>query len=288
MAEGQKSQNAGSFIKSNFKIIENSILFAILFMLEKLMDLEFKCPKDNILGLVYGMVFFFVPTGIVAIVAHYFDPIPDDNGNEDTQNPQRSGKVPAGKKGTQNKTTKGSCCKSIICCLFNYKAPIFWLLIIITDGRYLECLVKSAANLAETNRTRMALPVGWTAIKDNYLPISQITGLLLILVVVLLIFCLPKSKCKCAKRCNDYIKEEERKYLRTAAKEEEKEFINALVIKIPDAEFQTKCKNLEEDYELTIVPKMKGTRREEVIKMIEIRNASQQERQSSKSTTGTP
>ncbi|XP_068122305.1 uncharacterized protein [Hyperolius riggenbachi] len=274
--------NALSFFKSY--IIENSILCFMLFSLEKLMDLEFKCPKDNTLGLVYGMVFFFAPTGIVAIVAFHFNSqkrwcIPHDKGNgpageedtqsrqrsgnvpaggEDTQSRQRSGNVPAGEEDTQNpllsenvpagrkdeaiqsKTTECSCCKPIICFFFNYKVPIIWLLIIITDGQYLECLVKSAADLAETNRTRTDPPLDWTTIKDNYLKsIFQIVGVLLIFLVFLLLFCIPKCKCKWAQRCDELINEAEMG-LRKAATDKQKEVLHPPVVTIP------KCKNWRE------------------------------------------
>ncbi|XP_040214506.1 uncharacterized protein LOC120944785 [Rana temporaria] len=221
MFSGQKGKmkNVASFIKENVNIVENSILGIVLLGLEKLMDLEFTCPADEGLGIGYSLVFLIVPTLIVGFVACYF--IQEGlygkarkKGNSaeirgGTEEGDTAINVQSNLETSETKTeTKNAKCG--ICCaktFFVIKVVVAWILIVLTDGRYGDCFVRSVDERIK-NPHYSALSA--KEILNNYLThLFQIIGLILILLAIILVcFCELKiksilSSCggKCRRKC---------------------------------------------------------------------------------------
>lgn len=158
-----KTPNVASFIKENVNIVGNSILVMVLLGLEKIMDLEFQCPADKPLAIVYSLAFFVIPTAIVFIVACYIST--GGNGAEMKGSTEEEGR-------TESMEAKnGGCCANIKSRFFVIKVVVIWVLIVMTDGRYGDCFVKSVDELKEikNSNTSHISPLSWTEVRDNYL-----------------------------------------------------------------------------------------------------------------------
>ncbi|KAM5147990.1 uncharacterized protein ACMZJ9_011627 [Mantella aurantiaca] len=199
-----KMKNLASFIRENFNIVGNSILVVVLLGLEKLMDLEFNCPADKPLAIVYSLVFLIVPTAMVLLVGCYLSPQgmcckgnsteikagaeKDNVGSESFQILEMS------EQKTEPRNAMCRCCSETLQGhFFAIKATVFWILIVVTDGRYLGCFVKSVDELRDINNSNSLYsepPLSWTEVRDNYLiHLIQIIGLILILLLLMAIVC---------------------------------------------------------------------------------------------------
>ncbi|XP_073447673.1 uncharacterized protein [Aquarana catesbeiana] len=177
-----KMPNVASFIKENVNVVGNSILVMVLLGLEKIMDLEFRCPADKPLAIVYSLVFFIIPTAIVLVVACY---ISTGGKSSKTGTRGNSAEIKGGTEEgciesmeisetkTETKNPKcGCCCANIKSHLFEIKVVVLWVLIVMTDGRYGDCFVKSVDELIEiknSNISHRIPPLSWTEVRNNYL-----------------------------------------------------------------------------------------------------------------------
>ncbi|XP_040214504.1 uncharacterized protein LOC120944783 [Rana temporaria] len=195
-------ENLARLITKNFNVVQTSFLALTLLFLEKIMDMEFVCPEMNHwLAVGYSLVFLLAPALIVLVVACYFSP-PEwcckkkTNNTNNGQGGQED--VPLSGEGDEtNQPASPSCWDNFITCLKDYKAVFLWLLIVLTDGRYLDCLVKSASAVA--NNCTRPLPDCSKEYDFTVVQISQITGLVSILLVIF-VFCACKCKSK-SERC---------------------------------------------------------------------------------------
>ncbi|XP_077323561.1 uncharacterized protein LOC143957994 [Lithobates pipiens] len=200
MSSGRKGKmaNVASFIREQFNIVENSILVVVLVGLEKIMDLEFQCPADKPLAIVYSLAFLSIPTAIVLVVACYISRRGNSAGIEGGTEEGCVESMEMSESKTETKNPKcGCCCANIKSRFFEMKVVAVWLLIVITDGRYGDCLVTSLDELKEvknSNITHRISLLSWTEVRNDYLThLFQIVGLVLILLAIIVV-------CSCESR----------------------------------------------------------------------------------------
>ncbi|XP_053324742.1 uncharacterized protein LOC128499827 [Spea bombifrons] len=157
------SQKLSHLIKSSFNILATSLLAFLLIVLEKLMETEFTCPSDPTLGICYSCAFFFLPILVLIALSMKYSP----------------------------GVSCGRCsCPGFWCgCLQVSVAPLLWCLILLTDGRYLTCFLKSATGKVTSG------------VKE----ISQIIGLILITVFIIAMLVIPQLQ-MCESSCVDTLK----------------------------------------------------------------------------------
>lgn len=246
-----KMKNVASFINDHIDIVGTSILGIVLLVLEKLMDLEFKCPAPPTLAMFYSLVFLVIPTIIVGLVVGKVSPkgicckiksaTEEDNGEANTESNKSLQDKDKSETKTETKQTTCLCacikkcfecikslffwiralgawiltvikdrrcsadmdmsgteclCACIKTCFEFIKSQFFWIkavgawiLIVITDGRYFACL-ETSVDLMKTNNSNGS----WT---DSYsIQKFQMSGLILILIVVFVYLYCKKTCCK--------------------------------------------------------------------------------------------
>ncbi|XP_072275330.1 uncharacterized protein [Pyxicephalus adspersus] len=193
-----KMKNLASFIKEHFNIVGNSLLAIVLLGLEKLMDLEFICPNDKPLAICYSLVFIFVPTLMVGFVAWYFNPkkmcckTGEKESNTDIVITNEDYDGERNTYAIKNENCR-HCFETLQHHFFPFKAVVIWGLIVITDGRYGACFVKSVYDLTEINHSNISSgkpALTWRELSsDNLIQVFQIIGLLLIFLIIIVTVC---------------------------------------------------------------------------------------------------
>ncbi|XP_078501600.1 uncharacterized protein LOC144756000 [Lissotriton helveticus] len=160
--------------KSVFPVLKVSVMTLILFVFEELMEVEFTCPADRRWKRFYSLAFFCFPACFWFLLSLLL---------------QQSSFTVCRFKG----------CQCSLCCSVLGKAvlPSFtWAIILLFDGRYLDCLANSYMNNTST------MVKGGQPPTETYL-LSQMIGMLLFLVVLLgflLVSYFPVWYCKCGER----------------------------------------------------------------------------------------
>ncbi|XP_073447408.1 uncharacterized protein [Aquarana catesbeiana] len=230
-----RMENLGTFINKNFNVVQTSFLALIFLFLEKIMDMEFMCPENyHGLAVAYSMVFLVVPALIVLAVTCYFRSTEtcctkkkkatnNGKGGQEKESLTGKGKVKA-QEGCCCSCCK-PCCKT---CWKDYKAVLFWLIIVLTDGRYMDCLVNSASAI-HTNCTVPLPKCPKPDFIDVVVQISQIIGLLLILVVIFF-YCVCKCKSKSglyAERYEDILLQVTEDTIKQKTKKKQEEYVES-------------------------------------------------------------
>ncbi|XP_071983420.1 uncharacterized protein [Engystomops pustulosus] len=223
--------NFDDYVKAIYDFAASPVIALILISLESLLENEFVCPTNQVFGIMYSLVFIIGTTLIIMVL---FNPCKCSLLGDDATEPE-----------TVEDIEDSQCCDLSCCGIFRamgnfvrkYKAPIFWSLILITDGRYLVCLVESArGKYEETTEINTFLP-----------QIVQMAGLGLILIFVLIMQIKCESK---AKRYENKHKEAILKYTQKALQERREEKLKDYVKQHmePDS-WDPKYLNAQEDWE---------------------------------------
>ncbi|XP_078497540.1 uncharacterized protein LOC144753875 [Lissotriton helveticus] len=187
--------------KSVFPILKVSVVTLILFVFEELMEVEFTCPAEQRWKRFYSLAFFCFPASFWFLLSLLLQ---------------------------QSYFTVCRCkggCQCSLCCSVLGKAflpSILWVIILLFDGRYLDCLAKSykksASNIVE----------GGQPPTQAYL-LSQVIGMLLFLVVllgILLVSYFPVWYCKCGEQvCKEGRSYDEIQYEQLMVEEAESQII---------------------------------------------------------------
>ncbi|XP_073498903.1 uncharacterized protein [Phyllobates terribilis] len=173
----QRPKDLAKIIRSNIDLAGAPLLALILLGLEKLMETEFICPNIQWLQILYSLIFIVGTTAILCIFVcscwccnrcgtrHVVEDIEQGPCTyQDCKDCDCCGRRCC------------SCCtKPLYKFVMSFRAPIFWILILVTDGRYFNCFFESA--------------VITTTVKQHVLQIIQMVGLVLILLFVIVVLC---------------------------------------------------------------------------------------------------
>ncbi|KAG6921041.1 hypothetical protein G0U57_010906, partial [Chelydra serpentina] len=149
--------------RKNVSVASASLCSVILTGIEKIMEVEFKCPEKK-WRIGYSLCYFFLPFLVFILMGLAFQPECCSSDN-------------------------GCCCSRCGCgCLIKVLMPsVIWIAILLLDGRYMACMWKTS----EEN-----IPADNTKQPSNFYIASQISGLLAVLLIV---FSFSVFKC-CSRR----------------------------------------------------------------------------------------
>ncbi|XP_040214503.1 uncharacterized protein LOC120944781 [Rana temporaria] len=223
---------------SYFNILSTTGLALLLLLLEKLVESDFECPGDAMMSFGYSLFFIVVPCLILLFLGWKFSDLPC--------------------------ASCGSCwsgCRSCYTFIRISTAPMLWFLIVLSDGRYLECLAKF-----------LRRGEGNAIVK----PIGQVVGLLGICVLIALrLFLSSCNCCRCAQdtRANwheqkyeEYLLREVEDGIRKKANKIHEAYVEVLVEKaFSGGNCQTGIKGWMKNLE-TLVSKAKKNAKKEIRK----------------------
>ncbi|XP_073447668.1 uncharacterized protein [Aquarana catesbeiana] len=205
-------QNLASFFNKQFNFAHTSILALALLALEKFMEMEFVCPKDKHLeAIMYSLAFLIEPTLIVLAVAYFYSSSEIRCrccrccGSKTRTANNNTGNVEGGQENVSLNDGGGEtqkCCQTKwdACKIFlnDYKAVFFWIAIVFTDGRYVDCLMNSwsATDKNCTKTVDGPLPDCSQAYDYDVLQLSKVCGLSIILLTMAVYLCIFGSKSK--------------------------------------------------------------------------------------------
>ncbi|XP_075768139.1 uncharacterized protein LOC142821193 isoform X2 [Pelodiscus sinensis] len=145
----------GKFVdlwRNHYTVISTSAFYLVLVVVEHSMDPDFKCPEGNGMIIGYSLCYIIIPPLGLFLVGLIFQP------------PCRS---------QCNNCDREKCKRCCGICLKSFVPAVLWIIIILLDGKYFDCLCKSPK---VTCPARSSPPV--TAYH-----ISQFIGLVFILVI---------------------------------------------------------------------------------------------------------
>ncbi|XP_018419881.1 PREDICTED: uncharacterized protein LOC108793431 [Nanorana parkeri] len=155
----------GSYSGAGTKIVDTALLTFSLIGIQAILDSSFQCPSNAYslaLGAIYSLSFFLCPAIVFIYLGLYHFP-------------------------GFNKKQCCPCWSGNWACIYVVmkvgKAPLIWLLIAMTDGRYLTCFVVVVSNYRLDH--------------DLYLFIFQTSGMLAITLFVVLWYYISKCTCLC-------------------------------------------------------------------------------------------
>nr|XP_025037551.1 calcium homeostasis modulator protein 6-like [Pelodiscus sinensis] len=149
--------------KDQFGIVSTSVCSLILIVLEKVMEVEFKCPAEQYWRIVYSVVYFVIPAVSLFFLSAAFLPGEDED------------------------------CECCCCCcgvLLKALVPsVIWVTLLLLDGRYVAC-----AHEIPQNKDTLAAGADYPT--WSYI-ISQIAGLALVAISALSFFLNKRCKSCC-------------------------------------------------------------------------------------------
>ncbi|CAM5131424.1 unnamed protein product [Natator depressus] len=147
--------------QKEFGIASASLCSLILLGVEKIMELEFKCPPSHYWKVRYSLCYFLIPAMVLFLLSLAFQP--------------------------QCPNSVMGCC-NIHCLGKTFLPSIIWTVILLLDGRYVACLCKASEETITADNKEQP--------SDSYI-ISQISGLGITLgIVVILFICKKCSECR--------------------------------------------------------------------------------------------
>ncbi|CAM5174174.1 unnamed protein product [Eretmochelys imbricata] len=149
--------------QKEFGIASASLCSLILLGVEKIMELEFKCPPSHYWKVCYILCYFLMPAMVLFLLSLAFQP-----------------ECP-------NSVT--GCC-NIHCLWKTFLPSIIWTVILLLDGRYVACLYKASEEIITADNKEKP--------SDSYVK-SQISGLGITLGIVFILF-VYKKRSQCCKR----------------------------------------------------------------------------------------
>ncbi|XP_077133056.1 uncharacterized protein LOC143787838 [Ranitomeya variabilis] len=173
----QKPKDLAKIIRSNVDLAGAPLLALILLGLEKLMETEFVCPNIKWLQILYSLTFIIGTTAILCVFVCSCWCCNRCGTRSIVSNIEQG---PC----TYQDCIDCECCGTKCCSCFSeywykvvmrFRVPIFWILILITDGRYIHCLFESN--------------VITTTVKQHILQIIQMVGLGLIFIFAIVVLC---------------------------------------------------------------------------------------------------
>ncbi|XP_069823321.1 uncharacterized protein [Dendropsophus ebraccatus] len=106
-----------TFFLKHYNILGTPVFALLLLVLEDIMDLDFSCPSDLVLGRWYSAMFFTMPSLVLWLLGYKLS-------------------------GGRNKTLTQP--RQIYYCLKEiFYGPLLWVLILLADGRHLACFLTS-------------------------------------------------------------------------------------------------------------------------------------------------
>ncbi|XP_069508957.1 uncharacterized protein [Ambystoma mexicanum] len=153
----------------NKSLLTMSMLSMALFEVEDLLGGEFKCPQGQALGIAYGLLYFLAPALAWFVLGLRV----------------AAGSSPCCPPGSHS---CGASCFST-CCLPFLRActlPAVWILILLLDGRYDECIIDAMIN-EQTTTTATAQGVGQYSLYYTYIQMSAIAAIALLIILVVLL-----------------------------------------------------------------------------------------------------
>ncbi|MEE6472261.1 hypothetical protein FKM82_009554 [Ascaphus truei] len=157
--------------KSQGLIVKTLFTALILFLLEEMMEVEFVCPPQKIWVVLYSLTFFFFPSMICFFLTLFS---------------QRKSFLFCRYNQNWNCSYGSSVCKACV-------PPIIWIIILLFDGRYVECLFRSFNfNGIEISDTKI-IPIPAYFISQ----MMGIAGFFLLVVIFMLVQYYPVWHCNC-------------------------------------------------------------------------------------------
>ncbi|XP_075039895.1 uncharacterized protein LOC142099868 [Mixophyes fleayi] len=242
-------QNAGTFIKSNFDIFQNSVLAGTLLLLEKFMETEFKCPEHKVWGFFYGLLFIVLPTIMIIIVSFAYQGI---SCHTCCKNKHNDTDIEETETGTCSQC--GKCkiswevLKSIKNFVLNFKFAFFWVFILITDGRYIACVWVSAFGTKEATKsmTSILMNKNETTVEEiSLLQILQIIGLCLMFILIITVVCCERQSKRNKMKYKHLLLEDTEIAIKDEAKKKREEFINQFVSRMNWNDFNPRLLNTQ-------------------------------------------
>ncbi|XP_005314724.2 uncharacterized protein LOC101953705 [Chrysemys picta bellii] len=169
--------------KKHFTLISTSLYSLILVVLEKIMESEFKCPEDLHLRHWYSSLYVIVPFLTMLILGIIFQTAclhPSCRANKCCYFDKKCKPCVC----CTDKRECSSCCGIFLKAFF---PALLWIVILLLDGRYADCLFKPFKENITGENTHQSTRV----------QISQILGLSIILAVVVIGFVYWCIKCCC-------------------------------------------------------------------------------------------
>ncbi|XP_077323571.1 calcium homeostasis modulator protein 4-like [Lithobates pipiens] len=179
-------------------------VFLLLLFVKTFLGFSYSCPREIAKGRAYSLLYFILPVVLLFILGLLL-------------RPRRSPGL-----------------FSARCCSFGYffyvtvqagKAPLIWILLSMIDDRYLLCLAKHINSRWE-----------YDYLMESFHAIVQIAGLVGLVVLLILDYCIPQStwalncfSCYFQKRNEDLMLEEVEVVLHQKAKEKRKAFVEDLI-----------------------------------------------------------
>ncbi|KAM5148575.1 uncharacterized protein ACMZJ9_012154 [Mantella aurantiaca] len=155
----------GAFTATGNKFINTTLLVFCLIGIQAILDSNFVCPSDKynaVLAGFYSLSFYLCPAIVFLYLGLYYFP-------------------------GFNKKRFCPCWSGNWACMYVVleigKAPVMWLLIAMTDGRYLSCFIVATSNYKLDH--------------DLYLFIFQTTGMLAITLLIITLYYISMCTCPC-------------------------------------------------------------------------------------------